>query len=153
MKARRHNTSATQKGNLMQITKQLAVFLHNKPGTLAGMCRELGKNRINIHALSVSDTVDHAVVRMVVNDPMRASFLLGEHGVLVVESEVLVVDLPNEPGALSDLADHLAEHKINIEYAYAAASPNSKKSAVILRVSDAKKAARLLGSAVKKKAK
>jgi hypothetical protein len=72
MKARRHNTSATQKGNLMQITKQLAVFLHNKPGTLAGMCRELGKNRINIHALSVSDTVDHAVVRMVVNDPMRS---------------------------------------------------------------------------------
>jgi hypothetical protein len=134
----------------MQITKQLAVFLHNKPGTLAGMCRELGKNRINIHALSVSDTVDHAVVRMVVNDPMRAAFLLGEHGVLVVESEVLVVELPNEPGALSLLADQLAEHRINIEYAYATALSNSKKSAVILRVSDARKAARVLGSSIKK---
>ena len=134
----------------MQITKQLAVFLENKPGTLARMCKELGKNRINIHALSVYDTVDHAVVRMVVNDPLRAAFLLGEHGVLVVESDVIFMEVPNRSGIIAEISDKLAEHRINIEYVYTAALPASKRALVVLRVSDPRKALRILSGSSKK---
>jgi hypothetical protein len=133
----------------MRITKQLAVFLENKPGMLAGMCRELGKHRINIHALAVSDTVDHAVVRMVVNDPLRAAFVLGERGVLVVESDVVFMEAPNRPGIIAEIADKLSAHHVNIEYAYTAALPTSKRALVILRVSDARKALRILSNGAK----
>jgi hypothetical protein len=136
--------STQQKEPRMRIAKQLAVFLENKPGTLAGVCRELSKRGINIIALSVSDTVDHAVVRMVVSDPMRAGFLLGEHGVLVVESDVVLAEITNRPGALASIAETLAEHKVNIEYAYASAVPTAKKGMCVLRVSDAPKAVRAL---------
>ena len=134
----------------MRITKQLAVFLENKPGMLANMCKELGKHRINIHALAVYDTVDHAVVRMVVNDPLRASFVLGERGVLVVESDVVFMEAPNRPGIISEIADKLSENRVNIEYAYTAALPASKKALVILRVSDARKALRILNGSGEK---
>ena len=68
----------------MKTVKQLALFLENKPGTLSKVCKALAAAKININAISVSDAVDHAVVRMVVSDAQTALHLLGEHGVLVV---------------------------------------------------------------------
>src|SRR5882672_2154269 len=74
----------------MQITKQLAIFLDNRPGTLARVCHALAGAKINIYAITVSDTIDHSVIRLVVNDPRRALLLFEEHGTLVVEDEVLM---------------------------------------------------------------
>jgi len=88
----------------MEIATQLSVFLVNEPGTLADVCDELAKHDINIYALTISDTVDHAVVRMVVSDTQKALSLFEERGTLVVENDVLLLENSNRPGALSAIA-------------------------------------------------
>ena len=130
----------------MQITKQLALFLENRPGALARVCDALSAAKINIYALSTSDTVDHIVLRMVVSDPVKALFVFEEHGTLVVEDDVLMMTGDNKPGSLASLAHKLSRAKINIEYAYCATPPDAKKGLLILRVSDAKKALKVLNT-------
>ena len=128
----------------MRMEKQLAVFLENKPGTLARMCRALGHEGINVLALTVSDTVDHAVVRMVVDKAEEALHLLGSSGVLVVESEVLVIEVANRPGALAKLAEALADSGINIEYAYGTGMPDQASGMIVLRTNDPERALEVL---------
>jgi hypothetical protein len=130
----------------MFLTKQLALFLENKPGMLANVCDALSEAKINIYAISTSDTFDHSVVRMVVSDPETALQVFEEHGTLVVEDEVLLIEGDNRPGSLADIARKLAAARINIEYAYCATSPGAKKGLLVLRVSDAKKALKRLNS-------
>src|SRR2546425_13118819 len=130
----------------MQITTQLALFLDNRPGTLARVCDALSTAKINIYAISTSDTVDHTVIRMIVSDWRRALVLFEEHGTLVVETEVLMLEGTNKPGSLAAIAHKLAAGKVNIEYAYCATPPDAKKGLIVLRVSDAKKALKVLNS-------
>jgi hypothetical protein len=130
----------------MKSATQLAVFLANRPGALARVCNALAKAEINIHALATSDTVDHSVVRMVVSDPTKALMLLGEAGVLALESDVLMIETENEPGVLGEIAEKLAEADVNIEYAYLAAGPKAEKGLIVLRPSDVEKARRALGA-------
>jgi len=128
----------------MEITKQLALFLNNRPGTLSRVCAALAEKKVNILALTTSDTVDHSVVRMVVDDPQTAVWLLEEGGALVVEDEVILVEGDNHSGSLSEIARTLAEAHVNIEYLYCATGINSKKGLLVLRVDDAKKALKAL---------
>ena len=123
---------------------QLAVFLSNRPGALARVSEELAGAEINIHALSISDTADHSVVRMVVSDPTKALMLLGERGVLALETEVLMIETENHPGVLGQMAHRLADAEVNIEYAYMAATLNSTKGLMILRPDDVEKAHHVL---------
>jgi len=123
---------------------QLAVFLANRPGALARVCEALAKAEINIHALATSDTVDHSVVRMVVSDPTKALMLLGEAGVLALESDVLMIETDNKPGVLAKIAERLAESEVNIEYVYLAGGPKAAKGLIILRPSDVEKAQSVL---------
>jgi hypothetical protein len=128
----------------MQITQQLAIFLENKPGTLARVCDELAAAGINIFAVTTSDTIDHSVIRMVVSDPRRAMLIFEEHGTLVVEDEVLMVEGDNKPGTLARVCHKLAMAKVNIEYCYSATPPEAKRGLLIVRTSDAKKALKVL---------
>jgi hypothetical protein len=128
----------------MKTVTQLALFLENRPGTLSAMCRALADAGINIFALSVSDAVDHAVVRMVVSDPTGALHLLGERGILVVERDVLMIEGKSKPGELAEIAGKLADHKVNIEYAYTATPPGANKGVMVLRVDNMAKAKRIL---------
>ena len=128
----------------MKVEKQLSLFLENKPGTLAAVCQALADASINIFAISVLDAVDHAVVRMVVSDPQKAIHLLGEHGVLVIERDVLLIQGRSRPGALAAIARTLADHKVNIEYAYSATLPGASRGAMVLRVDNLAKAKRCL---------
>jgi hypothetical protein len=130
----------------MQITKQLALFLDNRPGTLARLADALSEAKVNIYAISTSDTIDHSVIRLVVDNYRKAMELFEERGTLVVEDDVLMVGGDNKPGSLARIAHKLAAGKVNIEYAYCATPPNAKKGLMILRVSDAKKALRVLNS-------
>lgn len=130
----------------MQLATQLALFLDNKPGTLARVCDALSQAKINIYAISTSDTVDHSVVRVVLSNARKALLLFEEHGTLVVESEVLLIEGDNKPGSLARLCHKLADAKINIEYAYCATPPDARKGLLILRVSNAKKAMKVLNS-------
>jgi hypothetical protein len=124
----------------IETATQLAVFLSNRPGTLARVCAAIAEAGVNVHALTISDTVDHSVVRMVVSDPTKALMLLGESGVLALENEVLVIDAANEPGVLAKMAERLAKARINIEYAYMATSAKSPQGLIVLRPSDVPKA-------------
>jgi hypothetical protein len=128
----------------MQITQQLAVFLENRPGTLARVCDALAQAKINIYAITTSDTVDHTVARFVVSNPRKALLLLEEHGTLVVEDDVLLVDIENKPGALGSICRKLAEASVNIEYCYCATPPNTRRGLLVLRVSNAAKALKTL---------
>ena len=128
----------------MQITKQLAIFLDNRPGTLARVCDALAEAKINIYAISTSDTVDHSVIRMVVSDYRRAQKIFEEHGTLVVEDDVVMIEGDNKSGSLARIAHKLSAAKVNIEYAYCATPPDAKKGLLVLRVNDAKKALKVL---------
>jgi hypothetical protein len=124
----------------IETATQLAVFLANRPGTLARVCEALAHAEINIHALATSDTVDHTVVRMVVSEPTKALMLLGEAGVLALETEVLTIETTSQPGVLGKIAECVAEAKVNIEYAYLAGGRGAEKGLIILRPSDVEKA-------------
>ena len=128
----------------IETATQLAVFLANRPGALARVCEALANAQINIHALATSDTVDHSVVRMVVSDPTKALMLLGEAGVLALETEVLMIETASEPGVLTKIAERLAEAEINIEYAYLAGGRGAEKGLIVLRPSDVEKAQAVL---------
>lgn len=130
----------------MHITKQLAIFLENRPGMLSRVCEALAEQKINIYAISTSDTIDHTVMRMVVSDYRKAMHVFEERGTLVVEDDVLMLEGDNKPGSLAGIADKLGAAKINIEYAYCATPPDAKKGLLILRVKDAKKALKALNT-------
>lgn len=130
----------------MHIAKQLAIFLENRPGTLARVCDTFAEEKINIYALSTSDTIDHTVMRLVVSDYRKALQLCEERGTLVVEDDVLLVDGDNKPGSLAQIARKLSAAKVNIEYAYSATPPDQKKGLLVLRVSDVKKALKALNT-------
>lgn len=129
----------------MKVLKQLAVFLENKPGTLAQVSSALAARRINILALSISDAVDHGVLRMVVSNPVQAAHLLGEGGMMVVESDVMALDLPNRPGSLANVAERLSKAKVNIEYAYGSTGGIKGKAQLILKVDNVQRARTALG--------
>jgi len=128
----------------IETATQLAVFLANRPGALARVCEALANAEINVHALATSDTVDHSVVRMVVSDPTKALMLLGEAGVLALETEVLMIETASEPGVLAKIAERLAEAEINIEYAYLAGGRGAQKGLIVLRPSDVERAQAVL---------
>jgi hypothetical protein len=130
----------------MQLSKQLAIFLDNRPGTLARLADSLAEARINIYALTTSDTVDHSVVRLVVSDYRKAIQLFEEHCALVVEDDVLMIEGSNKPGELARITHTLADARINIEYCYSATPPGAKKGLMIMRVSNPVKALKVLNS-------
>jgi hypothetical protein len=128
----------------MQITKQLAIFLDNRPGMLAAVADALAEAKINIYAITTSDTVDHSVIRLVVSDYRKALHVFEERGALVVEDDVLMIDGSNKPGELAAIAHKLAKAKINIEYCYSATPSDAKKGLMIVRVSDPAKGLKAL---------
>jgi hypothetical protein len=128
----------------MKIVKQLSVFLKNRPGTLSGICKHISDAGINILGFSVSDTIDHAVVRIIVDEPVRTLHLLGDSGILVIENDVLAIALKNEAGQLASMAENLGASGVNIEYAYGGIQEGDDSGILFMRVSDAKKALELL---------
>ncbi len=134
----------TPRARSIEIATQLSVFLANKPGTLAQVCDALAGANINIFALTISDTADHAVIRMVLSDAERGLAIFEERGVLAIKSKVLMIENSNKPGSLGRIAAKLGAAKINIEYAYLATSPGAKTGLLIVRVDEAKKALRVL---------
>ena len=129
----------------MPIVKQLTVLIENKPGALADICLTLALKKINIFAFSVADTIDTALLRMVVSDPTSAKATLKESGLTVLENEVLMVNMPNRPGALAESAKQLSKARINIEYAYGSVGVEEGKGIGIFWVSDLKKASEIVG--------
>jgi len=123
---------------------QFSVFLVNKPGILARVCQCLANEKVNIVALSMMDSSEHGVLRMVVEDPPRARQALAGLDVPSTETQVLVALLPNRPGALADVVERLSRAHINVNYAYCTAGARGGKSLGVFRVSDLNKAMAVL---------
>ena len=121
---------------MLKVETQLAVFLDNRPGALARVCQGLVKAHVNIVALAVLDTVDHAIIRMVVDKPKEAERVLQTLPAVVQVRDVIFLDVPNEVGALARIAEQLAEAGINLEYAYCAGSSSGSPGGLVLRTND-----------------
>jgi hypothetical protein len=127
--------------------KQFSVYLENRVGALAGICRIIASQSINLIAICAIDTVEEAVLRIVPEDEPAAKRALEASGFRVIETEVLVVELPNVPGATGKMAGTLAENSINIDYIYASTHPEEKKTLLILRTHAIDDAQRILAAA------
>ena len=131
----------------MQTAKQLSVSLVNKPGRLADMLTALGKEKVNFQALSVMDSGERGTVRFVPDDLFSAVTILDKMNVRYETTEVLLADIPNQPGGFRKICERLASEHLNIDYAYC--SFNSSKKAkggvlAVIKVNDLVKAQRLL---------
>jgi hypothetical protein len=124
---------------------QIVVPLANKPGALAQLCSILGKAGVNITALLAPEIRGRGKVRVLVDNPDKAKDALKEAKIRFSEEDVIAVELDNRSGALGEVAEKLAQSKINIKFAYATASEGSAKAMVILAVPDAAKALGVLG--------
>src|SRR5690606_39021523 len=118
-------------------------ILDNRPGVLANVCGDLAQAKINIKGIYVENLVDHSAVRVVVDDPDKATHLLGEAGVLVFENEVVAVSMDNKPGELVAIAKQLGKARVNIDYMYGS-TPERGKATIFLRVGNVKRAQEVL---------
>jgi len=114
--------------------KQLSIFLENTPGRLAQATRIIGEAGHNMHALTVADTADFGVARIIVNDPAGASEALRGAGFTAQVHEVCAVEIPDRPGALGDLLDTIAEHDFDISYCYVFVDPATKGAVNVFRL-------------------
>ena len=129
---------------MVKVEKQLSIFLENRPGGLAKICGTLSEAGINILALTIHDTVDHAIVRLLADRPVKALLILEQLGLYILESDVIVLDLDNQPGALAEVARKLARADINIEYAYCSATEHQGTGSLILRTDEPDRTLELL---------
>lgn len=127
------------------IIQQVSVFLENQPGTLIGVLTVLKENGVNIRALSLADTADFGILRLIVDDPQALTEILRKAGLTAKLTAVLAVTVKDRPGDLAEQIEKLAEASINIEYMYAFAAVNDKDAHVALKVDDVIKAEQILG--------
>jgi hypothetical protein len=113
--------------------KQISVFLENRKGRLWEALDALAKNQINIRALSIADTSEFGILRLIVPEPDKAKKVLEKAGFTVKENNVVAVEVADRPGGLADVLKVLSNADINVEYLYAFVEKSSGKAVVVLR--------------------
>jgi len=116
--------------------KQIAIFLENKSGRLADISHTLAKNAINIRALSLADTADFGILRLVVNDTNKAQQVLKENGFTVGITDILAVEVPDKPGALDSILQEVHKAGLNVEYMYAFTKKSGQSGMLLFRFDD-----------------
>jgi hypothetical protein len=125
--------------------RQLSLFLENRPGQLRGPCEILGKAGIDILTMSLADTQQFGILRLIVKDADRAKKVLEDAGVVVNVAEVLAVDVPDRPGGLASVLETFEKAGLGIEYMYAfAARARGDYATLIFRLEDPDRAAKVL---------
>jgi hypothetical protein len=122
------------------LIKQISVFLENKSGRLAEVTKILGQNNIDISALSIADTTDFGILRLIVNNPDEALKVLKDREFTVSSTSVIAIGVEDKPGGLSKALEALEKEGIGIEYMYAFVGKASDEALVILRVDEDNKA-------------
>lgn len=128
------------------IIKQVSIFVENKTGSMAEVLDILGNNNIDLNALSIADTTDFGILRLIVSDPYKAEKILKENGMVVKLTDVIAVGIEDKPGSLSHILDILKNNAIEIDYMYAFIGKSNNGALVILKLSDPAKATELLKS-------
>ncbi|MBO7176392.1 MAG: ACT domain-containing protein [Clostridia bacterium] len=127
--------------------KQLTVFVQNKKGTVVSVTELLARNNINLRALSIAETQEFGILRLVVNDEKAAEAVLAENGYLIKVIDVIGVKIGDAPGKLTAALSVLDQADINVEYLYAFMARTEKHAYVVLRVEDNAAAERALTAA------
>ena len=125
---------------------QISVFLENRAGQLAQITSVMAENQIDLRAISIAETADYGVLRLIVDNAQKATGILMEHGYLLSMTPVLVVAVPDRPGGIAPVLATLAEGNIDIEYMYSLFTHVEGKAYMVFRVSEAEKFVQLLGS-------
>jgi hypothetical protein len=136
-----------QEKGMMRVETQFSVFLVNQPGVLAKVTGALAKAKVNVLALTLVDSSEHGVLRLVCHDDAAARRVLANSSDQFTETEVLALELTNEPGAFASAAEKLAQAHININYAYCTGGAPGGKTTAIFKVADLNKALKVLASA------
>ena len=116
--------------------QQLSVFLENKPGQLKDACDLLAREEINIQTLSLADTKQFGILRLIIKDWERAKSVLEQGGFVVKLTEVLAIEVSNRPGGLAEILGPIEAAKLNVEYMYAFSSARNDKAILVFRFSD-----------------
>jgi hypothetical protein len=119
----------------MKVT-QISVFIANRPGELAKLTSHLAQFNINMKAISVAEAMDYGIVRMITNDPDKAGAALSDRGYGFVRNEVVVVEIPDRPGALAELCRKLADAGMDIRYLYSTVTPGGGVASAVLSTDD-----------------
>lgn len=122
--------------------EQISIFIENKFGRLAEVTRILGDAGVNIRTLSLADTSDFGILRLIVNDTEKARTVLKERGFTVSKTEVVAVEIPDRPGGLADILQVLDADGINVEYMYAFVERCGENAVMIFRFDETDKADR-----------
>ncbi|MBE6441972.1 MAG: ACT domain-containing protein [Desulfovibrio desulfuricans] len=125
-------------------TEQISVFLENRAGRLAEVTHTLAEAGINIRALSLADTSDFGILRMIVCDPEKAKTVLKEKGFTIGRTSVVAVEVPDNPGGLDSVLQAVSEHGINVEYMYALVQRDVDSAIMIFRFDKADRAVEVL---------
>jgi hypothetical protein len=126
--------------------KQISVFLENRRGRLAEVARVLGNAKINIRALSLADTSDFGILRLIVNDAEGAKKVLRDNGYTVRETEVVAVEVGDQPGGLALVLEALSKSDVNVEYMYAFVEKSQDKAVLVFRFEQLAKAVEALNA-------
>lgn len=126
--------------------EQISIFIENKSGRLAEITRILGEAGVNIRALSLADTSDFGILRLIVNEAEKAKLALKEKGFTVNKTEVVAVEVPDQPGGLSAILQVLDRERINVEYMYAFVERCGCNAVIIFRFDEIDKAVSALAS-------
>jgi len=127
--------------------KQISIFVENKPGRLADITAMLAKKNVDIRALSIADTTDYGILRLIVSNPETAVVTIREEGLTVSSTDVLGIAIPDVPGGFAKAIRALADADISVEYAYAFITPEKGQAFVIIRVADNAVATKVLTNA------
>ena len=128
----------------MKTITQLSVFLENKPGQLATMTRFLAGKQVNLRALSLSETLDFGIVRIIVDAPEKTALILGEGGYVCTTTQVLAAELADVPGSMAKVMEALGNAGISLEYTYAFTGHVDGMAYTVFRVQDNEKAIQVL---------
>ena len=120
----------------MANVRQISVFLDNKPNQLTGVMKLLKENGINLRALSIADTKDFGILRMIANDTDKTVDVLRKASYVVADPEVVAISIPDTPGQLSRVLDILGSDNVNIEYLYSFLGKSDKSVSFVIRVDD-----------------
>ena len=124
--------------------EQLSIFLENKPGRLEEVTRIFEEGRVNIRALSLADTTEFGILRLIVNNNEKAKRLLNEKGYTVGINEVVAVEVADRPGGLHRILKALSKNSINVEYMYAFVRQSGQNAVLIFRFDDIQAATAVL---------
>ena len=124
--------------------KQISVFVENRPSTLASFAKVLAENGVDIRALSISETRDFGILRIIVDDSYKTACVLKDAGYVCSITPVLAVEMADAPGSLSRVLDILSVNSINLEYTYAFITRRKDSAYMIIRVEDNDRAADIL---------